>query len=283
MKERLHQSVSTNFRGGVENDIQKCAHDLCTVLVMGCDEYYDVLELNGEFREKYYQDCKCAYFCCTQEKRPQRGKYDKIVLNNSSDVWTVRLHNALDQIDTPYVMLILDDFFFSCKVDEVKITEYLNVMQKNFVGMLKLIPEDERRYTLVETEREFGEMEKDSPFRVNFTVGIWKKDFLYDVTPERCSVWEAERLAIEESRKYPYKVWTVREDNIGFVHAIMSGGWTRSARKFFQKENLEKMKYCRRKNKPWYIYCKDVIYNLMAMIAPKLMMKIVKMLKIGRK
>lgn len=271
------------MRGGVGFDTQKKLDDLCTVLVMGCDEYFDVLQLNGEFREKYYSNCKFAYFCCTQTKRPYNGKYDSIVLNKISDVWTVRLHNALEQIKTPYVMLILDDFFFSCKVDETKIMEYLNIMQENCVGMLKLIPEAKRRYKLIPTDREFGELRKGDAFRVNFTVGIWKKDFLNKVTPNSCSVWEAERTAIEESNKYPYKVWTVIEDNIGFVHAIMSGGWTKAARRFFRQENLEKSKYEQRKNKQWYIYSKDVIYNISAMIAPKLMMKLVRILKIGRK
>ena len=100
---------------------KKQSNSLCTILVMGCDEYFDVLELNGEFREKYYSECGFPYFCCTQTRVPEKGKYDKIIQNASSTLWTARLHNALDAIDTPYVMLILDDFFFSQEVDETRI------------------------------------------------------------------------------------------------------------------------------------------------------------------
>lgn len=251
---------------------------------MGCDEYFDVLELNGEFREKYYANCGFKYFCCTQTRKPQMGKYDKVILNNASDVWSVRLHKALNMIDTPYVMLILDDFFFSKKVDEKKIIGYLDIMRKNNVGELRLIPEKKKCYdTICQENGEFGEYGKDNAFRIGFTVGIWKKEFLQKIVPKRCSVWEAERNGIEKSKKYNDRSWTIRENSLAFVHAIMSAGWTKDARKLFRRENIEKEKYRHRKNKPWYIYCKGIVYNVMTTIAPTFTMNLIRKLKIGRK
>lgn len=270
--------------GGVYNrQNYKDAKDICTVLVMGCDEYFDVLELNGEFRDKYYADCTFRYFCCTQTKRPS-GKYDKIILNDASDVWSVRLHNALKLIDTPYVLLVLDDFFFSKKINEEKIVEYITFMEENNVGELKLTPDDKKRYSAIcRKNDEFVEYWKDNPFRVSITAGIWKIEFLHKIILPIYSVWEAERNGIEESRKYDEQCWGVKENSFALVHCIMSGGWTRQARKLFKAEHIKKEKYASRRNQPWYIYCKGIIYNIMTTIAPTLTMDLIRKLKVGRK
>lgn len=255
--------------------------DECTLLVMGCDEYADVMKINGYFMARYMSDLKINKVCCVQTKMTDSTGFDDIIYTSESDLWTTRLHKALKQIESQYIILIQDDFYFTRKISDNEINKYVDYMKNNNIGELKLLSSKKRLAS--GTESSLHELGKDDPFRVSFTVAIWNRDFLSHVTPTECSVWEAERLGAIESRKYDYRVLETPSNIWGMVHAVMGGYWTKKAYNLFQKEEVERSFYSKRKRKPLYKYWKDWVFVLVTTIAPKTSTKIIARAKNRRK
>lgn len=89
----------------------------CSVVILSCDKYEACWEPFFELKKKYWEDCEFDTFLVTETKE---CKYAKTInINNQS--WTYRFREALKQIETKYVIVMLDDFFIRSKVDNDRI------------------------------------------------------------------------------------------------------------------------------------------------------------------
>ena len=82
-----------------------------TVLVASCDAYNDVARnFIGLFR-KYWQDCPFEVVFVTEEKivDSEGCGFDRNILCGPGGSWCSRLVKALDEIKTPYVLMLCDD------------------------------------------------------------------------------------------------------------------------------------------------------------------------------
>lgn len=107
----------------------------CTILVCSCDDYMDCWPPFFHLLKKYWPDCP----------------YD-IVLNTESEVFTIdglhvvchqfynkgenvpygeRLLRHLNAIDTPYIFILMDDFFLRKEVDTAKIQFCIHELERN--------------------------------------------------------------------------------------------------------------------------------------------------------
>lgn len=253
----------------------------CTILVMGCDEYVDVLEINAIFKEKYWKACSFKYVLVTQTITPKNNIYDEVIKTSRDMPWMERLETALQEVETPFVCIMCDDYFYSQKVNEKFFFDSMEKMRENNVGLLKIVPTNFfRKFKTV--DRIYKEYNRNNAFRISYYPSIWNVEYLKKFSGGGYSVWEAERKNSVISKEYSEKIWTVRKNELQIVHAIMSGCWTREVIKFFQKEKIDSKLYASRKIKSIKMYLKDAIYNILMTIAPGFILNMQQTLKIGR-
>lgn len=253
----------------------------CTILVMGCDEYVDVLELNAIFKERYWKGCPFEYVLVTQTITPENNVYDKIIKTSKDTPWMQRLEMALKEVKTPFVCIMCDDYFYSQKVSEKFFYDSIEKMKENNIGLLKIVPTNFfRQFKII--DRVYKEYKKDNAFRISYYPSIWNVEYLKKFSGSGYSVWEAERKNSVSSKAYQEKIWTVRKNELKIVHAIMAGCWTRETIQFFRREKIESKLYASRKVKSIKMYLKDAIYNILMTIAPDFILNMQETLKIGR-
>lgn len=253
----------------------------CTVIVIGCDEYVDVLEINAIFKKKYWNNCSMPYMLVTQTIIPQNNVYDKVIMTSQETPWMSRLEKALEQVETPYVCIMCDDYFYSQNVDEGFFESSIEQMKKNNVGLLKIIPTNFIR-GFKKISHQYKEYTLNNSFRISYYPSIWNVEYLKKFSGTEYSVWEAERINSISSKKYTEKIWTVYRNELNIVHAIMGGRWTKEVVRFFKKENIPVALYSARKIKNTKMYIKDGVYNVVMTLAPKFTLKLQKMFNVGR-
>ena len=89
----------------------------CAVLVCSCDKYEDTWIPFFTLMKKYWSDCPYQIYLNTETKQYKDKLGMGVITLNSRPKysWSKRLKNCLRQIDSQFVILILDDFFFSLK------------------------------------------------------------------------------------------------------------------------------------------------------------------------
>ena len=83
----------------------------CTVLVTSCDAYRDVERPFVSLFRKHWPDCPFALVLLTETAAEHDGRidaangFDRIIATGLGKNWCQMLAEALEQIETPYVLL----------------------------------------------------------------------------------------------------------------------------------------------------------------------------------
>ena len=98
---------------------------MLSVVVMSCDAYEDI-HRSFYTKRKIWGNCPYETYLITETKDSEYAKTIK-----TQGEWTARLRQALEKIDTEYVLFMLDDFFIREYVDQERIDKVLNSFQSD--------------------------------------------------------------------------------------------------------------------------------------------------------
>lgn len=182
-----------------------------TVLVASCDEYSDLLGPFVDLFRKYWPDCPFELVQCGQAVAAEG--FDRTLLCGGGRNWSERLDCALAKISTPYVLLLLDDYFVSSRVDTDLILRRLEEARGADALNFRLCPDPPRAV-------------KNTAYSISCKVGIWNREFLHSLVKKTGSAWEFERFGsfmFDESDPRPLMVTEKLE--FPFIDAVHKGYW----------------------------------------------------------
>lgn len=111
------------------------SHKDCTILVCSCDSYEDCWEPFFELFRKYWPDCPYDIVLNTESKAFRMDGLDiachQFYKAGESVPYGERLLRHLEEIDTPTIMIMMDDFFIRRNVSTEKIQYCINELKKN--------------------------------------------------------------------------------------------------------------------------------------------------------
>ncbi|MGN0845824.1 MAG: hypothetical protein ACI4RA_00390 [Kiritimatiellia bacterium] len=197
-------------------------HPECTVLVTSCDAYADLLRPFSILWRKFWPDCPFETVLVT-ETEPAEG-FGHVVLTGKGKSWCQMLVEALDQIATPYVILLMNDYFLELPVDTVNILRRLEQAKAHDVANLRLNPNPPGRGPFVRAE-DLLEFPKNVAYCVTCQTGIWNRAFLRGLAARNKSAWEFERQGsfMLEGETRPLLVTPTKE--FPFLDAVHKGYW----------------------------------------------------------
>lgn len=208
----------------------------CSVLILSCDSYSDCWSPFFQLKDKYWKDCPYETYVATETKD---CKYAKALKHNYPiDQWTTRIREALKEIKTKYVLLMVDDFFIRDYVDQKRIDYVLKHFDDNtaFFNF-----EQEYDNNNVECGLDGFKKRINGICKISCQAGIWNREKLIKLLNISCSPWEWERLNI--AKDYDYYINS--SDCIidyGFKvgdFSIVHGKWSQEIVPFFEKESIE--------------------------------------------
>lgn len=168
----------------------------CTILINSCDIYADVWDLFFAGLKKQWPDLKYPVILNTESKnypndmgievhnyQPRPGK----------DCWGERYKNTLKDIDTEYVIPILEDFVLKERFTGNELIEQvMKWMDENpDVGVFYL--HKHPYVTQQETEYPgFGLMPQKAEYKLTTAFGVWRKEYLEKCIKGFENPWEWE-------------------------------------------------------------------------------------------
>lgn len=228
----------------------------CTLLVSTCDKYIDALNPFFDLFYKYYPDCSFD-IAINLEKCDYKYKDKHINIYNSYDEsisWTKRLSNALRQIKTDYIFLVLEDTFIHKQVDDSVIKQWIQYMNDdNSICCINAFNFD------LDTDLMHNVSNKKYPtlvrrpfiseFKLCAGIGLWRKEKLIKYLGENETPWEWEaygtfRTFLHPSDKF-YLIKSNSETPFDFGYEnrkwspICKGKWVLSeCESLFKKEDI---------------------------------------------
>lgn len=210
-----------------------------SVLIMSCDSYEDCWNPFFKLKEKYWSDCPFKTYICTETKECQYATTIK-----KTGYWTERLRNALHEIDTKYIIIILEDYFLREKVDQKRIESVIDNFDKEASCYSFRNWWDAKDYS----NNGFALRQNKTPYLNSCQIKIHDKEKLLETLNKNMTAWDWETTIIDS----PYKFYENRGDNIfyyGYTNykpfGIVKGKWSRETKDFFEKENIN-MDYSKR-------------------------------------
>lgn len=195
----------------------------CTVLVTSCDAYRDV---EGPFLalfRRHWPDC--PFELVVNGETGAEAGFDRAVLSGRGKPWCRMLVEALDRIATPYVLLLMNDYFLEAAVDTARILQRLEQAKRFDAASLRLNPSPPGRRPFGVPADALLEMPKNVAYCVTCQAGIWNRGYLRGLAARNRSAWEFERygsfMLAGETR--PLLVTPTRE--FPFVDAVHKGYW----------------------------------------------------------
>ena len=196
----------------------------CTVLVASCDKYADMLGPFSALWRKFWPDCPFEVVLVT-ETEPANAKtlcFDRVVVCGKDGNWCSRLVKALDEIATPYVLMLCDDYYLEAPVDTARILMRLGQARELCAANLRLIPNPRPSQPYC---ADLMEYRKQTAYCVATQAGIWNREFLRGLADGKASIWEFERIGSFSVAKEKRPLLVVPTREFPFVDAVHKGCW----------------------------------------------------------
>ncbi len=229
---------------------------LCSVLVNSCDGYEEAWLPFFKLFYRFWPDCPFDIYLATQTKKFDDPKIN--VINTVGGAWSERLNKALKQINTPYVLFFLEDYFLLAPVKQKEMLKYLNyIVNDRNIGAF-YFNKIGGFHCPSEKYDGFYDMNKQNitRYHLNCQIAIWNKKVFEDATSVIMNPWEFEingfDLVPQSVRNHDfycseYTVHTmIKEEDIFtyLVHpkngiGISKSKWLWNNRKLFKKHGID--------------------------------------------
>lgn len=193
-----------------------------SILICSSDRYKSLWNLNFDFLEKYWSDCPYQVYLGTDSLIYERSK---TIINRKGQYlsWSSCLLEWINQIESEYVLLTLDDFIIRKKVSNYEIDYCLNFVISNNIDCLRLVARPKPFYQSKD-ESLFGQYDIQMPYLVSLQASLWKKDSLVSLIRERESIWEFEKYGSSRAREQKLVFYGVYKTIFDYGEHIVDGG-----------------------------------------------------------
>lgn len=202
-----------------------------SILVNSCDEYKDAWPMFFYILRETWDDELPAVFLNTESENYVDGNIDVHVLNSKSIHWGERLIEAVEKIDSEYILFMLEDFYYEEPIKVSEIERCIRLLDANRkVLSIQLVPAGEI------AKIDCKQMEEVAPGIVKRNIKgaytiiagptLWRRSELLKLTKPKDTPWGWEAFGSCRLRLYGKEVWAWKNwinDPI-FVYDIKHGG-----------------------------------------------------------
>lgn len=203
------------------------------IVIMSCDSYSDCWQPFYKLYTKYFPNNYKTYIV-TETK--DCTYFDTI---KKQGAWTKRLREALQELNSEYVLLMLDDYFIHDKVDKNIIEKVLRLFDSNTATFnFELDYRPSKKYY-----ENWNKQYNNQVYLNSTQPSIHNRLKLIERLNTDQTPWEWELTQLDS----PYKFFINNKDNIintGYnltrkPWGIVQGKWSRETKELFDKEGIK--------------------------------------------
>lgn len=222
-----------------------------TILVNSCDFYRDAWYPFFKLFKIQWPDCPYKFVLNTESENIRTEFTDITMFKSGNIPWSDRVLNALETIETEFVLFFLEDFFLITPVKKDIFSSALSLISENKeIGVICFNPDIDS--TVWKTKGTYGkyftELKKTSVARINAVAALWRKDFLIKMLKSGESPWEFETNGTKRGVSYKEKVLCLVDPEyapfdfhyyIGYGYGISNKSWLPKNKELFDKYGIE--------------------------------------------
>ena len=212
-----------------------------SVVVSSCDAFFDAWRPFAFFFRKFWPDCPLPVYLITNELdvrsdfiRPLRVGRDK--------GWASNMRIALDQIETPYLFYLQEDYFLNTPVDNAQLArDFSCAFERDSASLCFYDLSGIGETASVRIGDHLVEVPPESKGRTRLQATLWKRDALRATLRSGETAWEMEARGSERTRELLMLAYARTEAApIKYLaSAIVRGLWTAEALSLCRAHGLE--------------------------------------------
>lgn len=214
--------------------------DDLTVLIIGFDGYKDVWDHDIELMNKYWPNRPKTYLA-NSELKPDYSNVEIVNAGPNSE-WSKKVQVALEKIETPYVMLLLEDFFISDYVDNNQINRAMDLVEREKIKFyqlhVQLIRQTWEKGKAYNGDKRVLIVPSDKKYGINLQAAIWNKAYLQEVVGTgNYNAWEFEvnQLGTKNYNADRIEYLIDTRNMLNITHGIVQSQYLRSAKRKLKK------------------------------------------------
>jgi len=219
----------------------------CTVLVASCDKYSDMIGPFARLWRRFWPDCPFGTALLTESAPaaggPGSGAFGRTIATGGGLAWCEMLLRALEKIETPYVMLLMDDYLLDAPVDTALVLERLGQAEAAGAANLRLIPNPAPSRGNTLPFDGFDGLFRYKPrtaYCVSTQAGFWKRGYLAALAEGRKSAWEFERYGSFDPATQSWgPILAARKREFPFVDSVHKGYWEKAGVENCRRNGIE--------------------------------------------
>jgi hypothetical protein len=199
----------------------------CPILVVSCDKYADLWQPFFGLFHKYWPDCPCPVVLGTNSLTCDVPGVRTIHVG--PDVgWTVGLMSMLAQLETPRVLLLLEDFLIDRNVNTAEVVSLIETAERLDAGCLRLLPNPPPNRKLADDSR-IGVCTRGCDYRVSTQAAVWKVSTLLQLMLPTDTPWDFELKGSRRSDQLSEEFYSVYKPVLHYRNGVERGRWIRSS------------------------------------------------------
>lgn len=220
--------------------------DKVSIIYNTCDKYESLWHGFFTLFNKYWPNCTSDIILNTETKsfnfKGLKIKRPSAYEENCS--WSQRLINSLNTIETPYVIMILDDFYFKSPVDLEKVAYCVQRMEKDPKIELFTFGWQPGPNKIDKEDSNFELRGRFAKYRVNAQIGLWRVSYLKRILKTYENPWQFELSGSFRSSLMGGKLYALKKNaplvfNYDWGFLIVRGKINRKIADYFaEKEKL---------------------------------------------
>lgn len=207
-----------------------------TVLVNSCDTYSDLWMPFFMLLKQHWENIDQYSIMLNTESKaysvPGMNIIRPVLTEDDCTTWSKRFKACLNQIETKYVLILLDDFWLESDVDIARLNACVEAMERDeAIKNFSFVPTLWRNIN--DSAFEYFELRKKGPYLLNLQAGLWRTEELKALVVEDENPWQFENMGTYRAVKAGGKYYVAKEGcpqvfdyNWKVGGAVHRGRWT---------------------------------------------------------
>lgn len=211
-----------------------------SLVIFTCDKFSDLWDAGLSLLEQNWGNRNIKTYLVTDAPTDRRFNDVEVISAGVGSEMSQRMKKILDIIDTDYLLVTLDDYFFTKPIDDSKIERCLQIVEKEKIDYFRLYTFINAKY-FKEKYADYPDVYRvttDARYNINLYPAIFSKAFLMSTVDEVKNAWQYEVSLTRKGAAYGANCALIRPNALYMLDVVRKGKLLRPAARYLKKNGL---------------------------------------------
>ena len=195
-----------------------------SILVASCDAYRDLWKPFFSLLQRHWPDCPYPIFLGSNRTSYQDERVKPLLVGDDVS-WSSSTRLMLARLQTPYVLMLLDDFLLLERVETAELEGLLASLVRLDGAYLRLRPFPRPDVRLARFPM-IGEIDIGAPYRASLQAAFWHRESLLELLRDEEDPWQMEARGARRSDLMARGFYSTWHPALAYYAAVTRGKWT---------------------------------------------------------